>query len=339
MLAGIGVMMALAYLLLHRIVLQPMSSIGAAVHLQGEGHRLARVPELARDELGQLGQVLNDMLDARLQRDAHLEELVDERTAELTAVNRELEAFSYSVSHDLRAPLRAIDGFSQALLEDYTNSLDPTAKEYLERTRRAARRMEALIDDLLGLSQLTRQELAVGDVDLSALAREVVSKLAREQPAHSPEVVIAPGLRVRGDRGLLHIALENLIGNAWKYTGRRAGPRIELGAREVAGEVVFFVRDNGVGFREEEAGRLFEPFQRLHSDREFEGTGIGLATVARIVGRHGGRVWAEARPGEGATFHFTLGAGGGGARRGRRRRERRRRERRLRGGTRSREAR
>ncbi|MBW2422455.1 MAG: hypothetical protein JRH19_28270, partial [Deltaproteobacteria bacterium] len=313
MLAGIGVMMALAYLLLHRTVLQPMSAIGATVHLQGEGHRLARVPNLARDELGRLGQVLNDMLDARLERDAHLEELVEERTAELTAVNRELEAFSYSVSHDLRAPLRAIDGFSQALIEDYSDSLDSTAKEYLERTRRAAQRMGVLIDDLLSLSRLTRQELAVGNVDLSALAGEIVSKLEREQPSDSPspEVVIAPALFVRGDPGLLRIALENLIGNAWKYTAKRSGAQIEVGTRQLSGETVYFVQDNGVGFRTEEAGKLFEPFQRLHSGRKFEGSGIGLAIVARVVGRHSGRVWASARPGEGATFFFTLGGGRG----------------------------
>jgi signal transduction histidine kinase len=279
------------------------------VQLQGEGHRLARVPELAPDELGHLGQVLNDMLDARLERDARLEEMVEERTSELTAVNRELEAFSYSVSHDLRAPLRAIDGFSQALLEDYTASLDPTAKEYLQRTRRAAQRMGALIDDLLNLSRLTRQELAPTRVDLSSLAREVVSKLEREQPSHTPEVVIAPDLYVRGDAGLLRIALENLMGNAWKYTARRSGARIELGTRELAGETVYFVGDNGVGFRMDEAGKLFEPFQRLHSGGDFEGTGVGLAIVARIVGRHGGRVWADARPGEGANFYFTLSGG------------------------------
>jgi signal transduction histidine kinase len=239
-----------------------------------------------------------------------LEELVGERTAQLEAANRELEAFSYSVSHDLRAPLRAIDGFSQALVEDHGRDLGADARVYLERVRAAVQRMGVLIDDLLELSRVSRAVMHVGEIDLSALASEIVSDHRAAEPQRQVDVVIAPGLVAAGDAGLLSVAFTNLLDNAWKYTGRIAHARIEVGAKATNGERVFFVRDNGVGFDMQYADKLFGAFQRLHSERDFPGTGVGLATVARIIQRHGGRVWAEGAPGQGATFYFTLGRPG-----------------------------
>ncbi len=236
----------------------------------------------------------------------HLEELVKARTAELEAVNRELEAFSYSVSHDLRAPLRAMDGFSQALLEDYRDRLDDQGKNYLERVRNASQRMGHLIDDLLKLSRITRAEMRVEEVDLSALAEEIVDELRRGQPERSVTVTIEPALKVRGDPRLLRVLLTNLLGNAWKFTGKAADARIEFRQERTDGQIVYCIRDNGAGFDQQYAGKLFGAFQRLHATTEFEGTGIGLATSQRIVHRHGGRIWAEGEVGRGATFRFRL---------------------------------
>jgi len=231
---------------------------------------------------------------------------VVERTIQLEAANRELEAFSYSVSHDLRAPLRGIDGFSQALLEDYADTLDDQGRDYLRRVRSATQRMAGLIDDLLNLSRITRGELRREAVDLSAQARSVAEQLRQAQPERQVEFHIADGLTAEGDPRLLRIALENLLGNAWKFTGKTDPAVIEFGLRRERGEAIYFVRDNGAGFDMAYAGKLFGAFQRLHDVREFEGTGIGLATVQRIIRRHGGRVWAEGESGHGATFHFTL---------------------------------
>ena len=236
-----------------------------------------------------------------------LEARVRARTAELTALNRELEAFSYSVSHDLRSPLRSMDGFSQALLEDYSDVLDDTGRDYLQRIRQGAQRMGLLIDDLLSLSRVARADLNRTDVDVTALAESVVRELRQAEPQRNVAVTIAPGMTAFADPGLLRLALQNLIGNAWKFTGKKAEARIEIGARDVDGSPAFYVRDNGAGFDMAYAGKLFTPFQRLHSMNEFAGTGIGLATVQRIVARHGGRVWADAKPDAGATFTFTLG--------------------------------
>jgi signal transduction histidine kinase len=236
-----------------------------------------------------------------------LEELVGERTAQLEAANRELEAFSYSVSHDLRAPLRAIDGFSQALLEDHGHDLGVDARGYLDRVRSAVQRMGVLIDDLLELSRVSRAAMQIGEIDLSVMASEIVADRRAAEPQRHVEVVIAPALVALGDARLLAVAFTNLLDNAWKYTGRNPDARIEVGAEPTNGERVFFVRDNGVGFDMQFADKLFGAFQRLHSERDFPGTGVGLATVARIVQRHGGRVWAEGVPGQGATFYFTLG--------------------------------
>lgn len=235
----------------------------------------------------------------------HLEELVLSRTAELETVNRELEAFSYSVSHDLRAPLRAIDGFARALSEDYADRLDDNGQDYLRRVRAGTQRMGILIDDMLQLSRVGRAELRPVEVYLSSVARDIVTKLALADPGRQVEVEISPGLIARGDPRLLHVMLTNLFDNAWKYTCKTRQARIEFRQVEIDGEQVFSVRDNGVGYDMQYADKLFGAFQRLHG-AEFPGTGIGLATVARIITRHGGRVWAEAEPGKGATFYFTL---------------------------------
>jgi signal transduction histidine kinase len=236
---------------------------------------------------------------------AELEDRVRKRTAELEYAYRELEAFSYSVSHDLRAPLRGIDGFSLALLEDYGDTLDETARGYLERVRAGTRRMGLLIDELLTLSRVTRQEMNREPVDLGAIALEVGQELGRAADGRRVDLRLQGGLGAEGDPRLLRLVLTNLLENAWKFTARQAEPRVELGRRP---DGAYFVRDNGAGFDMAYAHKLFAPFQRLHSADEFPGTGIGLAIVQRVVHRHGGRVWAEAKPGEGATFYFTLPA-------------------------------
>jgi PAS domain S-box-containing protein len=225
---------------------------------------------------------------------------------ELAAVNRELEAFSYSVSHDLRAPLRAIDGFSQALLEDCGEQLDAAGRGYLTRVRRAAQRMGLLIDDLIKLSRVTRADMRLQDVDLTALALQVVQDLQGRDPERPADFAIAEGLAAHGDARLLQIVLENLLGNAWKFTAGRAPTRIEFGRGESDGEEVFYLRDNGAGFDMAYVDQLFRVFQRLHDSESFPGTGIGLATVQRIIRKHGGRVWATGEAGKGAIFYFTL---------------------------------
>jgi PAS domain S-box-containing protein len=239
---------------------------------------------------------------------AELELRVGRRTHELQAANRELEAFAYSVSHDLRAPLRGIDGWSLALLEDYSASLDERARQYLNRVRAETQRMGNLIDDLLQLSRVSRGEMKLDQVDITALANRVIVRLRDGQPERSMEFVVEPGLVAFGDVRLLEIALTNLFSNAIKFTGTRDKALIEFGSIEKEGEMAFYVRDNGAGFDMAYAGNLFGAFQRLHKVSEFPGTGIGLATVQRIFRRHGGRVWAEARVNRGATFCFTLGA-------------------------------
>ena len=235
-----------------------------------------------------------------------LEERVKARTAELLAANEELEAFSYTVSHDLRAPLRAIHGFSQILLEDYGETLGEEGRSYLERVCTNTRRMGELIDDLLDLSRISRHQPNITPVSLDTLAGEICQSLQRQHPERKVQFEIEADVTTQGDVNLLRIVLENLLGNAWKYTSRRDRARIAFGTRLQNGQRVFFVRDNGVGFDGQYADQLFKPFQRLHKSHEFEGSGIGLATVQRIIQRHGGRIWAEAKPGEGATFYFTL---------------------------------
>ena len=246
--------------------------------------------------------------EAELQRlTEDLEQRVSQRTAQLEAANQELEAFSYSVSHDLRAPLRGIDGFSQVLQEDYQDRLDAAAQGHLARIRAGTGRMGELIEDLLKLAKVGRGDLNLAELDLSALGGAILAGLAGADPGRRLQARIQPGLTVRADARLLRVALENLLGNAWKFTSGREAPVIELGeAAPGPGERIFFVRDNGAGFPMEQAGRLFASFQRLHSTAEFAGTGIGLTIVQRIVHRHGGRIWGEGEPGRGATFWFSL---------------------------------
>lgn len=235
-----------------------------------------------------------------------LEQRVAERTEELERANKELEAFSYSVSHDLRAPLRAIDGFSQALMEDCADRLDATGNDYLKRVRNAAQRMGILIDDLLKLSRINRLELNRQDIDLSALAEDVLRDVRSHEPGREIDGRITSGLSDSGDPQLMRIALENLIGNAVKYSSRRERTVIEFGMRSRNGQSAYFVQDNGVGFDMTYANKLFGAFQRLHDASEYPGTGIGLATVQRIIHRHGGHVWAESAVDQGSTFYFTL---------------------------------
>lgn len=235
-----------------------------------------------------------------------LEQRVADRTAQLQAANKELEAFSYSVSHDLRAPLRHIDGFSQALLEDYTDQLDDVGKNYLQQVRSASQEMAQLIDDVLQLARVTRSEMRREVVNLSETAHVVTAELERTEPKRKVKVDIEEGLGTHGDKRLLKIILTNLLGNAWKFTSKQAQAQIAFGRERKNGEISYFIRDNGAGFDMAYVGKLFGAFQRLHTAGEFEGTGIGLATVQRIVSRHGGRVWAEGVVDEGATFYFTL---------------------------------
>jgi light-regulated signal transduction histidine kinase (bacteriophytochrome) len=225
--------------------------------------------------------------------------------------NRELESFSYSVSHDLRAPLRSIDGFSLALLEDYGDKLDEQGKKYLGHVRDAAQRMAQLIDDLLGLARVTRSEMIYANVDMTALVRRIAGRLQATMPERDVHFDIQEGVSGHGDARLLTVVLENLLGNAWKFTSKRESGKIEFALAENRGKPTYFVRDNGAGFDMAYADKLFGAFQRLHSESDFEGTGIGLATVQRVIHRHGGRVWAEGSVGVGATFYFTLGEGGG----------------------------
>jgi PAS domain S-box-containing protein len=245
------------------------------------------------------------------QMNEQLERRVAERTAQLSAANRELESFAYSVSHDLRAPLRSIDGFSRILIEEYTQGLHPTALDYLKRVRNASQRMGQLIDDLLSLSRVTRSELKRVRTDMSAIAEAIVQELRAESPERTVDVSIHPGMQCLADPSLMRIALQNLLGNAWKFTSKQPSASIEFGALTQRNKTVYYVRDDGAGFDMGHAGKLFGAFQRLHSPREFEGTGVGLATVSRIIDRHGGTVWAESTLGKGATFYFTLAGGGG----------------------------
>ena len=235
-----------------------------------------------------------------------LELRVKNRTRDLAAANQELESFSYSVSHDLRAPLRSIDGFSQILIEDYETVLDKTGKDYLARVRLASEKMAGLIDDILRLSRVSRCEIEKTTVDLSAMAAEVVGELLDEQPQRSVVCDFTPELVCQADRQLLRIALVNLFGNALKYSSHRQETRLQFGALTQDGETVYFIRENGAGFDMAYADKLFGAFQRLHTNAEFSGSGIGLAIVERIIRKHGGRIWAEAATGEGATFFFTL---------------------------------
>ena len=284
----------LALLADRRIVLQSASNqsfwmivVGAVVALAIGSiaivvmHRHARAREIAQQELRKVN-------------------------VELEASNKELNAFAYSVSHDLRTPLRAIDGFSAALLQDHDEELNEKGKDMLRRVRRASQRLAALIDAMLILSRATRREMRIESVDLSTLARSVAESLRSEEPERQTSILLPSKLEVRGDRELLRVVLENLLGNAWKFTSGKPQAQIEFGVTQVDRERAYFVRDDGAGFDMAYADKLFSPFHRLHREDEFPGDGIGLATVERILHRHGGRVWAEGAVNKGATFFFTF---------------------------------
>jgi two-component system, sensor histidine kinase and response regulator len=274
------------------------------------------VPEFVRSkvavfvELAKKREMLKRQAQLLAESEQSARELAEARAElvrELEHKNRELESFSYAVSHDLRAPLRRIDSFSRALLESQGDRLDESGRKFLNRVREASQHMAQLIDDVLYLSKVTRAELREQEVDLSDIATAVLGRLQDAAPEREAELKIRPAVVVTGDGQLLRIALENLLENAWKFTAREKATRIEFGVTHASGEPTYFVRDNGAGFDMTYAARLFGPFQRLHAQHEFPGSGIGLATVQRIIHRHGGRVWAEGLVGQGATFYFTLG--------------------------------
>lgn len=314
-------LLAALYLFFSRFVLTELRGLtGAARRVAGGNYDIA-VPVRTNDEIGILSGAFNDMAMEIKERiaerkraeeevrrlNAELEAKVAARTVELKEANRELEAFSYSVAHDLRAPLRIIDGFSQALEEDLKDGLDANARDHLRRVRKASARMGQLIDDLLELSRITRAELRPDAINLSAVAGAVAAELKKAEPSRRVEFVIEHNLEAKGDARLLRVAVENLIGNAWKFTEKKTEARIEFGSYgQRDGKRVYFVRDNGVGFDMKYSAKLFGAFQRLHADTEFHGTGIGLATVARIIKRHNGAVWAEGEVERGAVFYFTL---------------------------------
>lgn len=298
-----------------RVISQPIVQLAdTALRVSRERDYSIRILETGnQDEVSTFIKAFNEMLREIQRRDtallrAHdeMEQRVQERTTQLAATNRELEAFAYSVAHDLRAPLRSIDGFSLALLEDCAGKLDSDGKDYLGRVRTATQRMSVLIDDLLNLSRVARSEMQKERLNLSVVARSVAAELQKGEPDRQVEFVIDENLFANGDLRLLRVAIENLLGNAWKYTARHSRARIEFGRSGHEGRTVYFVRDDGAGFDPQYADRLFGAFQRLHSNSEFPGTGIGLATVQRIICRHGGEIWAEAAVEKGATFFFTL---------------------------------
>ena len=337
-LAALGVALLLSAWL-QRVITAPLLDVTAVAQgvLERQDYS-QRVVKRSSDEVGVLVEAFNGMLAAIEQREADLKEAnealhaevtehmearrevdtlnqtlerrVAERTAELETANKELESFSYSVSHDLRAPLRAIDGFASLLVKHQSERLDAQGQGYLDRVRAATTRMGQLIDDLLRLSRTTRSEMSRRDLDLSELARATVTELQVGAPERKVSVSVEPGLKANGDFTLMRTVLENLLGNAWKFTAKKEDARIAFGHEDRKGETVFFVRDNGAGFDMRYADKLFGAFQRLHAVTEYAGTGVGLANVQRIIHRHGGRIWAEAEPGLGATFFFTLSPGG-----------------------------
>jgi signal transduction histidine kinase len=286
--------------LFRRDVLRPIARLELATREVAAGNWSFELDVGSEDELGDMARHFNAM--TRALRDSFNQLQVSNR--DLVVLNKELESFSYSVSHDLRGPLRSMDGFSLALLEDYGDQLDDEARDSLQRIRAASQRMGRLIDELLGLARVTRAELRVQDVDLSAMAEEILTTLARAEPERRVRWEIESAMRVRGDRELVAIALQNLLANAWKFTSKVADAVIRVGTRDENGERVCFVSDNGAGFDMAYASRLFGAFQRLHHERDFPGTGVGLATVQRVMHRHGWSLGASAALGQGATFYF-----------------------------------
>jgi signal transduction histidine kinase len=288
--------------LINRNVLAPIGRLQRATREVAAGNWNFKSDLGSDDEIGEMSRNFDGMTRSLRASFAQIER----KNHELAALNQEIEAFSYSVSHDLRGPLRSMDGFSLALLEDYGDKLGDEAKDALARIRAASQRMGRLIDELLGLSRVTRAELSVTPVNLSEIAHEIADSLDQQQPERAVQWVIDEGMTVRADKALIQIAMQNLLENAWKFTGKTARPVIRVGSRERDGTKHCFVADNGVGFDMAYADRLFGAFQRLHHESEFAGTGIGLAIVQRILRRHDGQVWAQAAPGHGATFFFSL---------------------------------
>ncbi len=328
----LGVLSATA---IARGVTKPILALQEGAEIIGSGDLDHRVATEAKDEVGQLSRLIDAMTQnlkrsqgeiiQRNQEISTLNEELKHHVLQLETANRELEAFSYSVSHDLRAPLRSVAGFSQVLHEDYADKLDAEGRDSLERILAATKKMGQLIDDLLNLSRMSRAEMRREEVKLSGLAGKIAEMLRKTQPERQAEFIIAEGLVAQGDEHLLTVVLENLLGNAWKFTGKNPHAVIEFGAidcrmqnadcripnlkseiRNLKSEIVYFVKDNGVGFDMSYAGKMFSPFQRLHSVNEFPGTGIGLATVKRIINRHGGDVWIEGETDKGTTVYFTL---------------------------------
>jgi len=300
-----------------RTIIHPIHMLQKGAEAVAAGDLSKRVGTNARDEIGRLGQSFDAMTEA-LQRDITGREKAEEEVRglnkdlehhirQLEESNKELDAFSYSVSHDLRSPLRSIDGFGRALVEDYSGKLDDEGRDYLERIRGATQRMSQLIDDLLKLSRVARMEANRETVDLSAIAADIAGRLRKNHPERPVQFVIAEGLAASGDERLLTVVLENIVANAWKFSEKKPQAVIEFGVTSVQGEPAYFVKDNGAGFDMAFADKLFNPFQRLHHAAEYSGTGVGLATVKRIINRHGGRVWIEGEVDKGTTVFFTLG--------------------------------
>ncbi len=313
--AGLFILLTSAAIILfaQRFVARRVDTSLAVLKDVEKGALDARIPISSQDELGQLQRGINSVIAKveslltevhNLNRD--LEQRVETRTAELEAANRELEAFAYSVSHDLRAPLRAIDGFSRILLEDHQASLDSEAQRLLANVRKATVKLGQLIDDILDFSRMGRREMEIGAIDIGQLARLAFEELRTEATGRNLRLVLHEMPPAWGDRAMIRQVLTNLLANAVKFTRTREDAVIEVGGQAVDEENLYFVKDNGVGFDMQYVGRLFGVFQRLHTTEEFEGTGIGLAIVKRIIARHGGRVWAEGRVDAGATIHFTL---------------------------------
>ncbi|MFZ4564127.1 MAG: ATP-binding protein [Bacteroidales bacterium] len=291
------------YLLANR-EMRKSGSAEMMIEIMFRGNRYA-----INSEKKQILDLLLSVYEAAIQRNDEListQAKLEASNENLVAANEELEAFSFTVSHDLRNPLNVIGGYSQILQQDYSKQLDAEAIEFLERIQQATVSMATLIDDLLQFSRSGRSEIILKPIDLSGLARSIMEDLENHSPQSKPRVFIQEGLNINADPGLIHVVLENLLSNALKYSGKIPNPEITFGQLKSENENIFFVKDNGAGFDMSKAAKLFNPFQRLHTSREFQGTGVGLATVRRIIERHGGRVWAESEPGKGATFYFAL---------------------------------
>jgi light-regulated signal transduction histidine kinase (bacteriophytochrome) len=292
LLVFIGILLSLGYLLSPADGIQPIVSITDRI----EGFLGFLVFSLI---INTLIKSRNDLKEAN--------NLANKRAEELAQANKELEAFSYSASHDLRAPLRGIVGFCEILLQDYGVVLDANGRDYLERISKSAIKIQNLTEDLLSLSKIGRKEMHIEETDISQIATSVLTDLAGTQPERNVSWKVQEGLKATADKGLLEIALSNLLRNSWKFTGKSDRPEIEVGSGIMADQRVFYVRDNGIGFNMKHADKLFTAFQRLHPESEFSGTGIGLAIVERVITRHNGKIWAESQIGSGSTFYFTIG--------------------------------